>query len=173
MSVLVDVVTDILSTLTLIGGILLLYLIYIVVFKKKNDFLNKHALLFAWIISLCATFGSLFYSEIAGYTPCLLCWYQRIFMYPLIIILGIATYKKDNKIGGYVIPLSMFGGVIAAYHYYTQLLSNALPAGVCAVGEECSRKYVLHYGYITIPIMALTAFLLIIFLTINRGKKII
>ncbi len=166
-------ITGILSILTLIGDILIIFLIYEIIIKKdfENNFLNKKALLFAFVISLIATFGSLFYSEIAGYIPCELCWYQRIFMYPLPILLGIALFKKDNKISHYVIPLSIIGGIVSIYHYITQILNNSV---ICsAESAACASTIFFSYGYITIPIMALTAFTLIIFLTYfaNRSER--
>ena len=167
MVLIVDFVTELLSILTLIGDVLLIFLIYRIVIKKdfKNNFLNKNTLLFAFVIALIATLGSLFYSEIAGYIPCKLCWYQRIFMYPLPILLGIALFKKDNKISSYAIPLSIIGGIISIYHYSTQILDNS---AICsAESVTCASKIFFSYGYITIPIMALTAFALIIFLNLG------
>jgi len=171
MVLIVDFVTELLSILTLIGDVLLIFLIYRLVIKKdfKNNFLTKNTLFFAFIISLIATFGSLFYSEIAGYIPCKLCWYQRIFMYPLPILLGIALFKKDNKISRYAIPLSIIGGIISIYHYITQILNNS---AICsAESTTCASKIFFSYGYITIPIMALTVFALIIFLTYINNKN--
>jgi len=171
MVLIVDFVTELLSILTLIGDVLLIFLIYRIVIKKdfKNNFLNKNTLLFAFVIALIATLGSLFYSEIAGYIPCKLCWYQRIFMYPLPILLGIALFKKDNKISSYAIPLSIIGGIISIYHYSTQILNNS---AICsAESVTCASKIFFSYGYITIPIMALTAFALIIFLTYNAKNN--
>ena len=168
---LVNLATEFLSALTLIGDIFLVFIIYTILAGKKleNNFLNKNALLFAFVISLIATLGSLFYSEIAGYIPCKLCWYQRIFMYPLPILLGIALFKKDNKISHYAIPLSIIGGIISIYHYSTQILNNS---SICsAESAACNSKIFFSYGYITIPVMALTAFALIIFLTYTANKN--
>ena len=173
MVLIVDFVTELLSILTLIGDVLLIFLIYRIVIKKdfKNNFLNKNALLFAFIISLIATLGSLFYSEIVGYIPCMLCWYQRIFMYPLPILLGIALFKKDNKISSYAIPLSIIGGIISIYHYSTQILNNS---AICSADSvSCSLGISFVYSYISIPMMALTAFALIIVLAYfaNRDER--
>ncbi|MEK6875519.1 MAG: disulfide oxidoreductase [Nanoarchaeota archaeon] len=170
---LVNLVTEILSSLTLIGDVLLIFLVYKILTKKdiKNNFLNKNGLLFAFIVALIATCGSLFFSEIAGYIPCKLCWYQRIFMYPLPILLGMALLKKDNKISHYIIPLGIFGGIISIYHYSTQILKNS---AICsAESSTCASRIFISYGYITIPIMALTAFALIIILTYftNRSER--
>ena len=97
-------VTQVLSILTVIGDILiagfLILIIYKLLSKKKVDldFIKENALLFAFIIALIATSGSLFYSEIAKYTPCKLCWFQRIFMYPQVILLGVALMRKARNI---------------------------------------------------------------------------
>jgi len=168
---LVNFVTELLSALTLIGDILLVFIMYTILSNRKfkNNFLNKNTLLFAFVIALIATLGSLFYSEIAGYIPCKLCWYQRIFMYPLPILLGIALFKKDNKISSYAIPLSIIGGIISIYHYSTQILNNS---AICsAESATCASKIFFSHGYITIPIMALTTFALIIFLTYNAKNN--
>ncbi|MCF7872063.1 disulfide bond formation protein B [Candidatus Woesearchaeota archaeon] len=157
----------ILSTLTLVGNIFiilfLVHALYIKLFSKENKiskFFTKNALKFSLITALMAMLGSLFYSEIANYTPCELCWYQRILMYPLVLILGIALYKKDYKIKNYVIPISIIGSLIALYHYSIQRLSIITSCSADAV--SCTSKYAFHYGYITIPLMAFTAFMMII-----------
>ena len=166
-------VTNILSLLTIFGNILIGYFLILFIFKKEikvSGFLKKNALLFAFIVALIATSGSLFYSEIAGYDPCKLCWFQRIFMYPLIILFGIALIKKTRSVVHYAIPMSIIGGFIAAYHYAIQRLNYS--ASCSADGTSCTAKYMFHYGYITIPMMALTAFILIIILCfILRSKN--
>jgi len=168
---LINIITEFLSILTLIGDVFLIFIIYTILTRKKleNNFLMKNALLLAFVIALIATLGSLFYSEIAGYIPCKLCWYQRIFMYPLPILLGISLFKKDNKISHYVIPLSIIGGIISIYHYIAQILNNS---AICsAESASCASKIFFSYEYITIPIMALTAFALIIVLTYITNKN--
>ena len=125
--------------------------------------LRKKSMLLALIVSLTATLGSLFYSEILGYAPCKLCWFQRIFMYPLPIIFAIALKKKDFKIKDYAIPLAVIGALIAAYHYSIQVFQFTT---ACNADSEipCNIVYSFELGYITIPMMALTAFILIIIL---------
>jgi len=165
---LVTNVSWLLSFLTLIGNILILIFLLVLIFSKSRflklkNFIGKNALFFAFIVSFIATAGSLFYSEIAKYDPCKLCWFQRIFMYPQVLLLGIAMFKKDHKISDYIIPMSIIGGLIAAYHYLVQIELFAPPA-CSAVGYSvsCATKFVMSYGYITIPMMSLTAFILII-----------
>ncbi|ANA81840.1 disulfide bond formation protein B [Paenibacillus glucanolyticus] len=129
----------------------------------------------AWIISIAATLGSLYFSEIKGYIPCDLCWFQRIFMYPLTILLGIAYYKKDLGIMKYVLPLSCIGGAISVYHIaYQRFYSLFSNHGLAACGPTpCNVNYFTWLGFITIPVMALTAFLLITVLlwSLSRAAK--
>ncbi len=116
---------------------------------------------FAMIIGLMATFGSLFFSEIMKLPPCVLCWYQRIVMYPLVVILAIGIYLKDKKLPYYVLPLSTIGLIIAIYHnllYYNILPESATP---CLIGVSCTTKYIELFGFITIPFLSLIAFLII------------
>tara|TARA_Y100000034_G_scaffold46233_1_gene56863 strand:- start:15013 stop:15537 length:525 start_codon:yes stop_codon:yes gene_type:complete len=171
----VSLVTNILSVLTVMGdifiGIFLLSLIYQYFSKKKINFniIKENSLFLSFIVVLIATLGSLFYSEIAGYTPCKLCWFQRIFMYPQAILLGIALLRKAKNAYYYLVPLSAIGALISFNHYLIQRMEYATSCGIEAV--SCSVKYTFHFGYITIPMMALTAFcLIIIFLYIGQKE---
>ncbi len=115
----------------------------------------------AFIQSIAATAGSLFFSEILHYTPCVLCWYQRILMYPLILIIAVGILRKDKKLYQYVLPLSILGFFIALYHILLQ--NGILPEAVapCAIGASCAVKYTGYFGFITIPVMSFTAFFVI------------
>lgn len=115
----------------------------------------------AWFVSLIATLGSLYFSEIRGYIPCDLCWFQRISMYPLVLILGIATYQNDLKVYRYVLPLSLLGGSISVMHYMEQKIPGFGGIRPCVSGIPCSAEYINWLGFITIPFLALVAFLLI------------
>jgi disulfide bond formation protein DsbB len=131
--------------------------------------IRTYGILFAWIVSLAATGGSLFLSEIMGYVPCALCWYQRIFMYPLVFILGRAAIRDDRTITGYALPLSIIGGIIALYHYANQKVPGLADIAPCTAGVPCHTDYLDWFGVITIPLMALAAFLLItVFLVLGR-----
>lgn len=113
-------------------------------------------LLVAWIVSLTATFGSLFASEVMGFIPCDLCWYQRILMYPLAVLLGIAYFTKDKLIYRYTLPLSLTGLLVSGYHYYLQQFAPKDATGFCTAG--CTGKYIDWFGFITIPFLAFVAF---------------
>lgn len=144
------------------------------VIKQVFAFIERRPLTLAWIVALVSTLSSLFYSEIAQYDPCRLCWYQRIFMYPMAIILGIAILKKDKLVWRYALPLTIIGGLIAAYHYGIQLLANAQPgfSDACtATGASCVSSEFWAFHYMTIPTMALTAFALIFILMVLWKRK--
>jgi disulfide bond formation protein DsbB len=180
MSSTVQIVTQILSSLTMASQIgIILFLIILVSgiskvkkFEKPFGFLKKKALLIAFIIALTATCGSLFFSEIANYKPCDLCWYQRIFMYPQVLLLGIALWKKDRSVSRYVIPMSVIGALIGAYQYIKSTIIKVVSSGSCSVtGPSCFIDYFTEYGYVTIPLMAFTAFMIILVMSIYGSKN--
>lgn len=170
----VDGVISALSLLTLIANI---GIVVFLLFKKFRDYIitiaNKYGLVFAYIVSVIATLGSLFLSEVAHFTPCLLCWYQRILMYPQAIILLVALFMKFTKeIKYYCIALSGVGFVLALYHYYLQLFGDpTTPCSTVGISVSCASRPFTHFGYITIPFMAATAFLLIILSMIYYSPK--
>ena len=131
-------------------------------------------LYFAWFVSLVATSGSLYFSEIKGFIPCDLCWIQRIFMYPLVVILGIGTFQSDTSVKKYVLPLSLVGSVISILHYLEQKVPGFGGIKPCVSGVPCSAEYINWLGFITIPFLALIAFTLInicmIILFIKKSK---
>jgi disulfide bond formation protein DsbB len=120
----------------------------------------------AFAVALTATAGSLYLSEVAGFIPCTLCWYQRIAMYPLVVVLGIAAWRGDRGIRRYVAPVAAIGAAIAAYHVALQRLPG-LPSGGCSLDAPCTAIYVERFGFVTIPVMALVAFLAIIALLLG------
>ncbi|MFT9597551.1 disulfide oxidoreductase [Mesobacillus sp.] len=128
----------------------------------------------AWVISLMATLGSLYFSEIAGFIPCELCWYQRILMYPLVVLLGIATFQNDTAVKKFVLPLAVIGWLISLNHYLVQKLPGFAQVKPCVSGVPCTAQYINWLGFITIPFLAFTAFTLIIIfmaLLIKRKKR--
>ncbi|QAY65699.1 disulfide oxidoreductase [Paenibacillus protaetiae] len=127
----------------------------------RASWFARNSLYFAWIVSLAATGGSLYFSEIANYIPCNLCWFQRIFMYPQVILLGIAAYRGDRGIIRYSLPLSIIGGIISVYHNLEIWFPKLAEVAPCRAGVPCTFNYVNWFGFITIPLMALTAFVLI------------
>lgn len=138
---------------------------------KSRGFIRENSLFLSWIVSLAAVGGSLYFSEIMLFEPCRLCWYQRIFMYPLVILLGIAAYKNDMGIIPYAKTLSIIGMSISFFHYLEQkvpFMQTILP---CTRGIPCSGEYINWLGFITIPFLALIGFLLItILLSIGKAE---
>lgn len=110
--------------------------------------------------ALAALLGSLYYSEIAGFVPCTLCWYQRILMYPLTVIIVVGIIQHDEYLPTYVLPFSIIGVGVSGYHYLIQWGVFAHPT-TCAAGIPCDMRWVNYLGFISIPFMALTAFVLI------------
>lgn len=125
--------------------------------------LGRYGLTVVFLISLLAVLGSLFYSQLAGFPPCDLCWWQRIFMYPLVLILGWGIYKKDYGSLDYALLLALAGTGVSLYHnyiYYGGADFTSCQSG--GLGINCLRRFVWEFNYIGIPQMALTAFLLIL-----------
>lgn len=125
--------------------------------QNKNQFL----LYASWLVAIVATLGSLYFSQIREFIPCELCWYQRILMYPLTILLGIATFKNDLNIKIYVLPLTLIGLSISVFHYLEQKVPGFAEIKPCVNGVPCNTQYINWLGFITIPFLAGTAFLLI------------
>lgn len=129
-------------------------------------------LYFAWFVAVVATLGSLYFSEIRLFLPCELCWYQRIAMYPLAILLGIAAYTNDLNITKYALPFSIIGGLIAFYHYLLEKVPGFASVKPCSQGIPCDVAWINWFGFITIPFLALTAFVLItVFLLVSKKAR--
>ena len=117
------------------------------------------ALFAAWVMALVATLAALFIGEIMGQTPCLLCWYQRVFMFPLPIMLGIALLSNDAAVWRYALPLSALGTLVASYHMLEYV--GIVPAGLTpctATGPSCSGPGMTLWGWVPIPALALVSF---------------
>ena len=123
--------------------------------------LKKYALYIAFIIALSAMFGSLYFSEILKLPPCLLCWWERILMYPLVLIIAVGIIRKDEKLYQYVLPFSILGMAVAFYHYllYIKVIPESLSP--CTVGVSCVTPQIDWFGFINIPLMSLAAFTII------------
>jgi disulfide bond formation protein DsbB len=120
------------------------------------------ALFAAWLIACTATLGSLFFSEVMRLPPCLLCWYQRILMYPLVVIFTVGLVTRDVNAARYAWPLAVGGLAVAGYHnllYYHVIPESIVP---CTTGVSCTERQIEWLGLITIPLLSLLAFLLVI-----------
>ncbi len=125
--------------------------------RAVAETIGDQAIWLAWLAALLATLGSLYYSEIANFEPCKLCWFQRIAMYPLAVILGVAAFTKDRKVVRYALPLAGVGALISAYHYLIQHYPD-LDAASCSPFSPCTGTYVWEFGFVSIPLMALVFF---------------
>ncbi len=125
------------------------------------SWLKKNILYIAWGTALTSTLGSLYFSEFLYFTPCILCWYQRIAMYPLTVIILVGILRKDKNLPFYVLPLSIFGLLVSIYQnfLYFQLIPERISP--CTVGVSCITKYISLLGFIDIPLLSFFAFLLI------------
>lgn len=123
-----------------------------------KDTISKFDIYFSWIAAILAMLGSLYFSEILNFVPCTLCWYQRILMYPLVVILGISIFKKDYNASIYALPFSILGMFFSLYHYLLQKSSIFSEIHICNTGIPCNAEYINLLGFITIPLLALIAF---------------
>ncbi|MET0645497.1 MAG: disulfide bond formation protein B [Pyrinomonadaceae bacterium] len=112
----------------------------------------------AWFIALLATVGSLFFSEVMGLPPCAMCWYQRIAMYPLVLIIATGIVARDRRMRAYALPLCLAGLAVSVYHnllYYGVIPATLTP---CSEGASCTEKQIEWFGFVTIPLMGLASF---------------
>ena len=119
---------------------------------------NWTILFVCWLLVTAATLGSLFFSEVMALPPCSLCWYQRIFMFPLPILLLMGLFPLDAKVVRYALPLALAGWAIAAYHTLLQLGVIPETAAPCSQGVSCSSAYLELFGFVSIPVLSLLAF---------------
>jgi disulfide bond formation protein DsbB len=124
-----------------------------------------------WLIAATGTLGSLFLSEVMGLTPCVLCWYQRIFMYPLVVVLLVGLFQVDRSVYRYALPLAIIGWCFAVYHYL--VYSGYMPENLqpCSKEASCAEINLELLGFITIPMMSILAYTaIIILLFISRRR---
>lgn len=160
------------------GGIALsLVLLYVLVLpsmkfsQRIGAFFGKNVLIFGFLFSFAAMAGSLVYSDLIGYPPCLFCWYLRIAFYPQVLLFAMALFKKDKKIVDYALGLSTFGLLVSIMHVISENV-GASPLPCEASGPSCLIKYVYEYGFITIPVMGLVS-LATLFLILLISKRAI
>lgn len=127
------------------------------------DSLSGYELWLGFGVALVMTVGSLYLSEIVDLIPCKLCWFQRIFAYPLVIVLGVAAWRRDTDVRLTAGLLAAIGGGIAVYHYLIQRFPN-LEGGACDATVPCSAPYIWQWDFVSIPFMAASGFGLILLL---------
>jgi disulfide bond formation protein DsbB len=178
--------TDIVSTFVLLSIPLIIILLlirytYIIPYSEWiRGQLNDNALVLGFIISIFATFGALTYSNLYLFAVCDFCWYQRIAIYPMILLLGIAAFKNDKHIKPYVIALATAGLLVSTYHWAIHMIATygsqsaadgLVPCNASAILPSCSQSEILEYGFITIPFMAITTLSLVIVLMLFIKNK--
>lgn len=116
----------------------------------------------AWLIATISTLGALFFGEVMHYPTCTLCWYQRIFMFPLAVILPFGLFPFDRKVVRYALPLALLGAVFAAFHQI--LVAGFIPERIqpCTQGVPCAATVIEWFGFVTIPLLSVIAFLIIV-----------
>jgi len=168
---------------SMILGTLFIHILSVVLlimwFSGRKDFfvfkiLKDRGMMFAYLLSIAGLLGSLYYSEIVGYAPCVLCWYQRIFMYSNVFLLGLALYKGgDKSVIPYATILAVVGGLVSIYHNALFLPAFKNTNTTCSPfsNVSCTEEYFTALGYINIPIIAVTSFVAIIVLLKFANKK--
>ncbi len=162
----IETINYLLALATVIGqvGIVIACAVYVVAPKQRGQLLSilrEYGIAFALVVATASTLLSRFYSNVMGYEPCTLCWWQRIFIYPQVVLLGLALWKREKVIIDYALALLGIGLIISLYQVYLQF--GGAPVGACGVGSvSCTKAYVMEFGYVTIPVMALTGYALMI-----------
>jgi disulfide bond formation protein DsbB len=125
----------------------------------------------AWLLATISTLGALFLGEVMGYTPCVLCWYQRIAMFPLVLVLAAGLFPFDRRVVRYALPLAVVGLGFALFHM--ALVAGWLPENIkpCQQGVPCSDVQVVWFGFVTIPLLSVAAFSLVVALLLATHFK--
>lgn len=125
----------------------------------------------AWLVATASTLGALFLGEVMGHAPCLLCWYQRIAMFPLVLVLAAGLFPYDPRVVRYALPLALAGLGVALFHL--ALIAGWIPEAIkpCRQGIPCSEVQVLWFGFISIPLLSALSFTLIAALLLAAFRK--
>jgi disulfide bond formation protein DsbB len=140
--------------------------------QSQTEAVNGRLIFSCWLIATASTLGSLFFSEVMGLVPCVLCWYQRIFIFPLAIILFVAQYPLDLKVVRYALPIAVIGLLFTIYHsllFFGFIPENMQP---CSQGVSCADDSMVLFNFLPIPLLSLVAFSAIIILLLKVRKNI-
>ena len=137
--------------------------------NQKNT--NWNILFLCWLVTSVSVLGSLFFSYVMEFPPCVLCWYQRIFLFPLVIILAVGLFPYDKKVVKFSLPLAIAGWLTAAYH--NLLYAGIIPESIqpCTQGVSCTEEYIDLFGFMSIPMLSLLSFTAIITLLIILMRR--
>lgn len=132
---------------------------------------NWTLLFLCWLLVTGSTMGSIFFSHVMEFAPCVLCWYQRICLFPLVLIIGVGLFPVDKKVVKFALPLALAGWLTALYH--SLLYSGIIPESIqpCSQGVSCTEEYINLFGWITIPMLSLFSFSLIIALLLTFQRR--
>lgn len=139
--------------------------------EALNSFLDRYYREAGFLFTLIATSGSLYLSNVLGWEPCRLCWFQRIFMYPMVLVFGISLLLDRKRVADYTLPISLTGLTLAVYHYLIQFVPQLQSKGCSITQVSCEAKYTFYFGHITIPVMAASAFAVIAILSYRNFWK--
>lgn len=156
----------VLSLIALLGGV---SISISHVLGVTPSIIRRHAILAAWLVATVSTGGSLYYSEVARFIPCELCWWQRIAMYPLVLVLGRALISRDSGVRKYVLPVSVIGLGISAYHVVLQRFPSLFGSD-CSLDAPCTGIWVDTFGFVSIPFMAMSGFVAIVSMMLIQEK---
>ncbi|MDO8948537.1 MAG: disulfide bond formation protein B [Desulfocapsaceae bacterium] len=132
---------------------------------------NWNILFICWLLATSSTMGSVFLSHVMEFAPCVLCWYQRMCLFPLVILLAVGLFSFDKNVVKYTLPLAIAGWLTAFYH--TLLYAGIIPKNIqpCTQGVSCTEEYINMFGFITIPMLSLLSFSMIIPLLIILNRR--
>lgn len=151
-------------------------LVRVRLYDKLQNQLQPYAYQLAFFLALMASLASLFLSEVLHFQPCILCWYQRIAMYPQVVLLYVAQLRKERVLTPYLLVTNVIGSLISLYHYSLHVLPRTmvpiLPCSTQLGGVPCDKGYDFYFGFMTFPLMAWSVFMLITFLLIISQVKV-
>jgi disulfide bond formation protein DsbB len=178
----VDTFNYVLALGTIVLQALIVFLAFNLVFIRSHTnavllYFKKYAFYFGFFIALASMSLSLFYSNVIGFTACELCWTQRLFIYPQVLLFGFALWKDKKNLARVIGAFAFIGMLVSIYHVYIE--NGGSSALACATGGtaavSCAARYVYEFGYVTIPVMALTVQIFMLLLVANylyiSGKK--
>lgn len=176
----VDTFNHILSLLTITGiTVLVIFVLYVGLImynKKRTDLIqmvSRYVVQIGFFMSLFGMGMSLMYSQVLHFVPCELCWFQRIFLYPLVFIFGLAWYRKERSVFPYALLLAGIGGIIALYHHMLQIGFDLMkPCSDAPLAVDCAKPEFIEFGFVTFPLMSAVLFgFLVLMLIIGMKFK--
>ncbi len=138
--------------------------------RRRLAAMRTDALRLAFSVAAVSTAASLWFSEVGGFVPCQYFWYQRIAMYPLVVVLGVAVWRGDSDLRWRVLPMSVTGLGLSAYHYQLQLYPDQ--GSSCDVAAPCTQQWVDEFGFVSIPFMAFCGFAAVTVLVLAAGRPV-